>query len=322
MNLNKLLNKNKENEKLVIGILSIMIVLWVILYALPDLFVNLFETILGKVILLVIVLLVSYKNKKNGIILCITLIVIYRFANLSNKKEGFTWNNYLTEKFLKIQNLQNPDIIFDPEQIQKQVSKKELMYFIENKKCPWSKETEMLYINALNKNPYIRTEPLDAINTVRSIYNEKSILEMLSWQEKEGNFLLKGVSVFDDSGNEYEDLPSGWGDYAYNSNQIKKKNKVFKCGYDKNGEISMVKVKYMGNNGITGAHTSETTPINYNDLERNIPGFKFINSPCNPCEALNDPPNYNCPFTLNLTGTVGGISPVWKYLWGLTNPFS
>jgi hypothetical protein len=161
----------------------------------------------------------------------------------------------------------------------------------------------------LNKNPYVRTSPEDAINTIQSIYNENAILEILSWQTKEGKFLLDGVVAIDNN-----TLPNGWGDFQYNSGQMKQ-GTVYKCAYDTSGNISMVKVKNLGFNGIT----KKTTPISNSDLENTIPGFHFINEhqTCNPCEALNNPPNYNCPFTIQTSATRGGTSEIWKYLWGL-----
>jgi hypothetical protein len=246
----------------------------------------------------------------------ISLIIVLS-SFFQKRREGFTWNNYLTQQFLEIQQTQNPGIVFDPEQIQKQESQDELKYFIKHKVWPWSKDTEKLYVEALNKNPYVRTDPINAIKTIRSIYNESSILEILSWQAKEGRFLLEGVSVIDN----INLLPNGWGDFAYNSRQIKRENNgiVYKCAYDSNGIISMVKVKRLGVDGITGVEKKETTPIRDIDLEEALPGFQFINEPCNPCEALNNPPNYNCPFTLETSGTIGGkeTSAIWKYLWGV-----
>ena len=62
------------------------------------------------------------------------------------------------------------------------------------------------------------------------------------------------------------------------------------------------------------------TQLDYNDLENKIPGFKFIKEPCNPCQALNVNPSYNCPFSLKTkNNTTGRISDVWKYLWNLNS---
>lgn len=249
--------------------------------------------------------------------LVILVIIYFTYSFYKNKqKDGFTWNNFLTQQFLEIQQIQNPGIVFDPEEIQKQASQEELKYFIKHKKWPWSANTKHLYVQALDKNPYVRTSPEDAINTMQSIYNESSVLEMLSWQTKEGKFLLDGVHVVDNTA-----FPNGWGTFQYNSGQMRreKDGTVYKCAYDASGNIRMVKVKNLGFNGITGARETKITHISDSDLEATIPGFQFINEyqTCNPCEALNSPPNYNCPFTIQTSATRGGTSAVWKYLWGL-----
>ena len=299
--------------------LLILTIIWLILYALPNFIANLFDTILGKIILFLLVVSISLQNTTYGILLTIILIVLFRFRNISvvmNHKEGFTWKKGLINKFLEIQNTQNPDIVFDTQQIQKQASEEELQYFIKNKRWPWSKNTENLYTYYLNKNPYIRTDPSDAINTLRTIYNEQAILQIMSAQEKEGQFLLNGVTN-SNSNIADEELPDGSGTYPYSTKQITKKTPLYKCGYAKTGEPVIFETQYKKDNGITGAHVTTHTPLDYNKLEAIIPGFKFINKPCNPCQALNDPPDYNCPFSIDISNKIGGISPIWKYLWGL-----
>jgi len=47
-----------------------------------------------------------------------------------------------------------------------------------------------------------------------------------------------------------------------------------------------------------------------------MPGFSFVNGPCNPCSPLNDNPDYSCPFKLNVKGN-DAISDVWKELWSI-----
>jgi hypothetical protein len=325
-------NKN-ENELLIIGLIAILIAIWIVLYLIPNIFVNLFNTILGKAILILFVILVSFKNLYYGMILLCAFIIIYRFLTLSlyshttqKEKEGFTWNQESTNKFLEIQKLINPKVVFNAPEIQKQATQEEVNYFNQHGRWSWSEQVKNLYKEALNKNPYVRTGPEDAINTISTIYNGQAISQMLSWQAKEGQFLLNGVSINTGKSNPYEDLPSGWGDYAYKSKQISKNNNIIKCGYNnknnntsgnKSGELSLQETEHRGNDGILYNHVKKISPVDYNNLENLIPGFSFLKGPCNPCEALNNPPNYNCPFELNIRGEKKGVSPIWKYLWGL-----
>jgi len=336
INFNKISEKiqqfgsKNDNELLIIGLIAILIAIWTMLYLIPNIFVNLFNTILGKTILILFVILVSFKNLYYGMILLCAFIIIYRFLSLSmysytKQKEGFTWNQESTNKFLEIQKLINPEIVFNTPEIQKQATQEQVNYFNQHGHWPWSEQVKNLYKEALNKNPYIRTSPEDAINTISTIYNEQAILQMLSWQAKEGQFLLNGVSINTGKSNPYEDLPSGWGDYAYNSKQISKNNNIIKCGYNKNddtsgnksGELSLQEIEHRGNDGILYNHVKKITPVDYNNLENLIPGFSFLKGPCDPCKALNNPPNYNCPFELNIRDEKKGVSTTWKYLWGL-----
>jgi hypothetical protein len=316
---------NPENELLLIGCITILIMIWLVFYAVPGLLSNLFNTVLGKLILLLCVLLVSFKNSKYGVMLFLVIVIINRVLSMNQYSEGLTTSSFdknSVNSFLQIQKTINPHVIFDINAIQKQATQEELNYFNEHGYWPWSKETQELYVEGLYNNPYVRTDPENALQTIRTIYNQSAILQLLSYQAKEGQFLLNGVSVHNNEPNKFQDLPNGWGDYAFNSGQISKNNNIIKCGYNKNNnkldkssDISLQEIQYMGNSGILYNHVKKITPVDYNNLESIIPGFSFLKEPCNPCQALENPPNYNCPFQLDSKGSKKGISPIWKYLW-------
>jgi hypothetical protein len=320
---------NPENELLLIGCITILIMIWLVFYAVPGLLSNLFNTVLGKLILLLCVMLVSFKNSKYGVMLFLVIIIINRVLSMNRYSEGLSsqsssssFDKNSVNSFLQIQKTINPHVIFDINAIQKQATQEELNYFIEHGYWPWSKETQELYVEGLYNNPYVRTDPENALQTIRTIYNQSAILQLLSYQAKEGQFLLNGVSVHNNEPNKFQDLPNGWGDYAFNSGQISKNNNIIKCGYNKNNnkldkssDISLQEIQYMGNSGILYNHVKKITPVDYNNLESIIPGFSFLKEPCNPCQALENPPNYNCPFQLDSKGSKKGISPIWKYLW-------
>jgi cytochrome c2 len=309
-----------KNELILIGLISIFIFIWIILYAVPGLLSNLFNTILGKLILLSSIILISYKNIKYGIITFVILIIIYRLISYthtnSKTKEGFTWEQSKIDDFLEIQKSINPDVVFDASEVQKQASQEEVDYFIKNGHWKWSKETDDLYIKSLYNNPYVRTNPQTALETMRTIYNENAILQLLSWQSKEGQFLRNGVSLRGGKINKYQALPNGWGDYAFDSGQITHTDNIIKCGTNKNdAKLSLQQILYMGNGGILYEHVKKIIPVDYNNLEKLIPGFKFLKKPCNPCEAMDEPANYTCPFQLDISGSDPGVSDIWKYLW-------
>jgi hypothetical protein len=313
---------NTENRTKVIGVLTVLILFWLLLYFIPEIFASLFTTLLGNLILFTISILVLMYDIRYGIIVSIILIVVYRFTILTKTKtvEGFTWDQKSQNDFLVIQNTINRNKIFDVNLIQEtQANQEELNYFNKNLMWPWSQGVQDLYKESVNKNPYIRTYSGDAINYARKIYNESAILRILSYQTKEGQFLLTGIQIKDPSGNKFEDLPNGYGDFAYKSGLIENKSDdVIKCNMKNLNGATLERISYTGKGGIFGEQTAKTTPVDYNDLESIIPGFKFVNgTPCNPCGAINENPDYSCPFNIKLQKQEPFMSSIWKYLWNI-----
>jgi hypothetical protein len=264
------------------------------------------------------------KNYIYGIILVIVFIVLARFSYLS-QKEGFEWGDKTVTDFLKVQQTLNKNIIFEPEYIQKQASKEEVDYFLKNNMWPWSNEVRYLYEASVLNNPYVQTYPKDSIIDARKVYNQRAILDILSDQSKEGRFLSNGVQI--NEGNENELLENGTGDFGYNSGLIHKNRPVIKCHPETPNSNNYVlkKQKFVGYGGIMGEQQITTENVNVNDLETIIPGFTFLDKPCNPCSALayNNNPQYDCPFSLNIKNNDNGISAIWEYLWSLNkNPIT
>jgi len=308
--LKKLLTE--ENKTKVIGLLTILALLWIVLYVIPGFFVSLFNTVLGNLILIVTVVLVSFYNYKYGIALGLLFLIIYRFSYLL-RKEGFTWNKKSEQDFLLIQSTINRGTVFDTKMIQEsQASQEEVDYFNQNGMWPWSQTVITMYEDAIKNNPYIRTYSKDSINQARKIYNQAAILRILSMQTKEGQFLINGVLVEDTSGNSLEKLPSGFGSFGYKSGLIGNlQEDIIKCKTDNSG---LEKITYTGK-GVLGEQTKKVTDVDYKDLENLIPGFTFINGRCNPCGALKQTADYSCPFTLKIKNKPPFISEVWQYLW-------
>ena len=197
---------NQDNKTMLLGLLSILVVLWTILYVIPGFLVSLFNTILGNLILLLSLILVSSQDVKYGIVFGIILVILYRFSHL---KEGFTWSEESGKQFIELQNSINPRIVFDLNEIKKQASQEEVDYFLKNSKWSWSKETEDLYNELLNKNTYVRLNPEDAINNVKTKYNETIITQILNDQ----------LDVLQNNSNKRTILDDrdGLGSYAFSS---------------------------------------------------------------------------------------------------------
>ena len=321
---------NKKNKTKIIGVLTILIALWLVLYFIPEIFVSLFKTLLGNLILIVIILLVNMNNRIYGLVISLIFLLLFRFSQLSGR-EGFIDNNLketdkptgsFTQKsknnFISIQNTINRQKIFDMNVISTQASQNELDYFNKNGKWPWSQKVIDLYEEAVRKNPYIRTIPSQATNEARKTYNEAAILRILSYQTKEGKFLLNGVLVKDSTENKIEELPSGFGDFGYSSKLTdNRSDDVIKCNLKDDFNPTLERITYTGNGGIFGEQTEKTLKVNYNNLENIIPGFKFLSSVCNPCKSMAAIPDYSCPFSLKVKNKPPFISEVWRYLWNI-----
>lgn len=324
---------NEETKIKIIGLLTILISLWLVLYFIPELFVSLFNDVLGNLILLLSTTLIFMYNRTYGLIVGLIILVLYRFSRLS--KEGFNLNlsgtfniedsqrtsqEDMTQDFLNIQNTINRNKIFDMNKINSQASQEELNYFNKNGKWPWSQDVINLFEEAINKNPYIRTLPEIATEHARTIYNQAAILQVLSYQTKEGQFLLNGVLIKDPSGNKMEELPSGFGNFPYESGLLDNRvDDIIKCNMKDSSNLTLERIRYTGKGGIFGEQTQKTTPVDYNDLENIIPGFTFLDKPCNPCGAVAENPDYSCAYKLRVKNKSQLISSVWQYLWGIND---
>ena len=74
---------SRKNVNLVVGLLSLLLVLWLIMFAIPSLFVNLFDTSLGNLILIAFIILAAMYNTKLALGLGLVFMVLYRFSHMS-----------------------------------------------------------------------------------------------------------------------------------------------------------------------------------------------------------------------------------------------
>lgn len=313
----KVLNNilNQDNKYILIGIITILVSLWTLFYLIPGALSALFNTFLGNLILLGISLLLCFKNPYYGVISLVIFIILIRMITISNgtTKEGFDWQKNQERDFVIKQQTMNPGIVFDMEILKNQINQEEMDYFNKNGYWPWSEKTKELYISAANKNPIIRQYPENQMIQLQTIYNETAILQILSQQTKEGQFLLNGVEIEVD--NNPMDLPSGWGIFPYTSGLMSKRRPVIKCNMTDSKNAKLEKITPTGTEGIFNSKTYENTDVDLSTLEELIPGFKFLKGTCNPCSNINKIPDYSCPFELNIKNTDYGVSDVWDYLW-------
>lgn len=74
---------NKHNVNLVIGLITVLIVLWLVMIGIPGIFVSLFDTILGNLLLLGFIVLALMYSIPLGAGLSIVFIILYRFSHMS-----------------------------------------------------------------------------------------------------------------------------------------------------------------------------------------------------------------------------------------------
>ncbi len=68
-------------QSLFVGILTLLIGIWIIFYAVPELFASLFNTLLGNLILVFILILTAMKNVVISLGLAVFFLGLYNFSH-------------------------------------------------------------------------------------------------------------------------------------------------------------------------------------------------------------------------------------------------
>ena len=74
---------SRKNMSLVAGLVTLLVLLWAVMFAVPSLFVSLFDTGLGNLILGVFIVLAAMYNVKLAVGLAVVFIVLYRFSHMN-----------------------------------------------------------------------------------------------------------------------------------------------------------------------------------------------------------------------------------------------
>ena len=310
-----------KNNTFIVALVSIFIIIFIVLFSFPSVFLFFFGTTLGIVLLVLFVIaLLLWFDYRWAILIGSMFIILYRAFTLSSasanrpKSQSSTqiepfslssfgtknrWSDDLKKRFIEFENTYNPTFQFDISIIEKQASPEEVEFLLINKKWPWSEETKTMYFDAVRHNIISNVEPGVAVDIAQTIYNEKAAKELLSWNTKEGNLLIYGVTTGHTRG-----LPDSI-------------NNIVKCGKKQGSKSSkMQQITFLGYDGINGDLIKNIKDIDDKDIPSRIRGFKFVDDACNPCSILDNPNDYSCPFSINV-GDGGEISSVWKNLWGL-----
>jgi hypothetical protein len=71
----------QSKQSLFVGILTLLIAIWIIFYAIPELFASLFNTLIGNLILVFILILTAMKNVVVSLSLAVFFLVLYNFSH-------------------------------------------------------------------------------------------------------------------------------------------------------------------------------------------------------------------------------------------------
>lgn len=74
---------SEKNADIVIGFITILVIIWLVVFAIPALFVSLFNTILGNFILIGLVILTGMYSPVLAICIAILFFLLVRFAHMS-----------------------------------------------------------------------------------------------------------------------------------------------------------------------------------------------------------------------------------------------
>jgi hypothetical protein len=74
---------SRKNVNMVVGLITLLVVLWIVFFAVPDLFVSLFKTGLGNLILVSFIALATMYDMNMGIGLAIVFVILWRFSHMN-----------------------------------------------------------------------------------------------------------------------------------------------------------------------------------------------------------------------------------------------
>ena len=267
----------------------------------------------------------SFIKKHSGIgkiiLLIILLIIMIYFLQYWFSKEPFTtppnttkkldpntttnnltylatnWKPETVYNYLLTQQTNNDHIVYDPIILQQNATQEEADFFLENGYWQWSQETKDKYIKILNKNTIVRNFAPKSVETDQKIYPEKAIQEIIQWNTREGEFILKDAIVNE---KENEELASneGMGIFGFTSGLINPTfNKVIGCRKMKGDETDEPYL-ITPTKGPYSLYNPKSRKLDYAEIPELLDGFEFTNGSCNPCLLLNDPMNRSCKFKI------------------------
>jgi len=228
-------------------------------------------------------------------------------------KEG--WSSDTMTLFNNYKSTSLPNVQFNMEVLQKQTDDSDVQYLIDHGHWKWSDDTKQIYQNAMSSSSSTKGDPGIVLVDTQKTYNENAVKQALAWDTKEGEFLVYGIRNYrvrdyrvraplPSTSDKKKEVPA-WIHDAGDTDAS------YKCAEDCSGEpYIQYFVKSEAKDGVV---------VPLEELPNQIPGFQFVRGVCNPCEALKEDAQYNCPFTIQTSETEkrGDVSEVWANLWGI-----
>ena len=75
--------KDEKSRNLLVGLFSLLVMLWLVMFAVPNLFVKLFDTPLGNLFLIVLIILAGMQSMPLGLGLAAIFVILFRFSHMS-----------------------------------------------------------------------------------------------------------------------------------------------------------------------------------------------------------------------------------------------
>ena len=71
----------QNKQSMFVGILTLLVGIWLLFYAIPELFASLFNSLIGNLILLFVVILTATKNILLALGLAVLFLFLYKFSH-------------------------------------------------------------------------------------------------------------------------------------------------------------------------------------------------------------------------------------------------
>lgn len=134
------------------------------------------------------------------LIVCIFIYYYFKFNEIKPKiVELFTaqnkqWSEDLKQRFLKYQNtMSHNNYTYNLEILQQQVTPQEVEEYLKTGYWNWDDTLKKLYLNKVQSSTLINLLPEQGLNYAMKMYTPEAVKQLLSWNYKEGEFLLYGA---------------------------------------------------------------------------------------------------------------------------------